>query len=206
MSFAEGRSAFARGDYGPALAMLEDFFERSESGTEARVAGMRGDLRDAFLELAQLHQRLDEDALRSIELCEELAENDAKVFGKDSCELALTQLELADAYQELEHPDLARAAELVAAAELVLRGTAHEGLVCYAKGSIAFDRDDYKGALEVLEQALRLLPESDAEKRALVLNVKSLCHEELGEFPLALSARLTEMSLVSQVFGKEHPE
>lgn len=205
-SVDEGRKAYAKGDYGPALAMLEDFFERSETGLEARAHGMRDDVRKAFLELAQLHQRLDEDALRSIELCEELAENDAKCFGQDSVELALTLLEVADAYQELEHPDLARAAELIERAEVRLRGSPHEGLVLYAKGSLAFDKNDYRGALEVLDRAMQLLPEDEKERRALVLNVKSLSHQELGDFPEALQTRLAEMPLVAAVFGVDHPE
>jgi tetratricopeptide (TPR) repeat protein len=174
MSVDEGRKAFANGDYTPALAMLEDFFERSEVGLEARESGLRNDMRKAFLELAQLHQRLDDDPLRSIELCEELAENDAKVFGKDSTEYALTLLEVADAYQELDHPDLVRASELIDTAERRLLDTPHFGLVLYARGSLAFDKDDYKGALEVLDRSLAFLPEDDNERRALVLNVKSL--------------------------------
>jgi tetratricopeptide (TPR) repeat protein len=201
MSFEEGRKAFKRGDYGPGLAMLEDFFE-SLVGQESRSNGLRGDERQAFLELAQLHQRLDDDSLRSLELLEELVENDIKVFGADSRELAASRLELADAYQELEHPDLARAEQLVAEAE----AHADPGLVCHARASIAFDRNDYVTALELLDRALVLVPDDDRERRALVLNLKALSHQEMGNFPDALKFRVAEMQLAGQVYGEDHPE
>jgi tetratricopeptide (TPR) repeat protein len=197
--------AAATGEYARALAELDAFFE-SEAGTALKQAGMRGGAREAFLRRAQLHQLADGDPLRAIELCEELCENDTHVFGERSIERALSLLEAAEAYQELEHPDLVRAADLTEQSATVLAGTAHEGLVFYARGSISFDRNDYAAALAALARALELLPDEQREKRAQAYNVQSLCHQELGDYGASLRDRLLEMRLVGACFGAQHPE
>lgn len=198
--------AMAAGEYDHALALYEAFFESDGGAALRHEQGMRGAVRAAFLRMAQLQQLADRDPLRAIELCEELCENDAAVFGKDSPERALSLLEAAEAYQELEHPDLQRAEELVEQSSHALAGTPLEGHVLCTRGSIAFDRNDYASAVALLVRALELIPEDQREKRGQVYNVLSLSHQEMGNYAAAMHNRHLEMGLVEAHFGARHPE
>ncbi len=204
-TLAGAQRAMAAGEYARALAALEAFFE-SDRGAALRREGLRGSVREAFLRTAQLQQLADCDPLRAIELCEELCDSDAAVFGPGSAERALSLLEAAEAYQELEHPDLQRAAALIEESASILAGSPHEGLLHYARGSLAFDRDDYSAAVAALARAFELIPEEQREKRAQAYNVLSLSHQELGDYGAAMRNRLLEMRLVEACFGAQHPE
>ncbi len=215
---SEALRLHASGRFGEALSALERFFD-SDKGQEARKNGLStAEERSGLRVFAQLSQAVD--PLRAIELSEELCDNDEKVFGKGSREYALSLLEAAESYQELESPDLDRATELRNCCEKILRTLAgdapllpvNEAALLYAQGSILFDRNRYAEAIAVLSRATETLSISEnstreeREEMAAILNVLSLSHQEQGDYQSALKYRNEEMAISRMVGGINHPD
>lgn len=109
-------------------------------------------------------------------------------------------------YQELEDPDLDRASECVARAEQRLGGDpAHAGVLLCARGSLAYDRDDFAGARAAAEAALGAAG-GDAQLEATALNLLALCCAETGDWTRAFEVRQREMAAVAGLVGDAHPD